>query len=96
MARVESRLSTGPKGTISFACGVDARVDARVPLAPRVKQAFSAATATGSVLSSSSQVMATYRPRRTFERGSVVNHILDEDGRTDYARKSEDGNTRKE
>lgn len=52
--------------------------------------------ASGSVLSSSSQVMATYRPRRTFERGLVVNHILDKDGRTDYARKSEDGNTRKE
>jgi hypothetical protein len=26
----------------------------------------------------------------------VVNHIVDEDGRPDYARKSEDGNTREE
>jgi hypothetical protein len=25
-----------------------------------------------------------------------VNHIVDEDARTDYTRKSEDGNTRKE
>ena len=25
----------------------------------------------------------------------MVNHVVDEDGRTDYARKSEDGNTRK-
>src|SRR5580693_9326463 len=34
--------------------------------------------------------------RRTFGRGLVVNHVVNEDGRTDYARKSEDGNTRKE
>ena len=25
----------------------------------------------------------------------MVNHVVDEDGRTDYARESEDGNTRK-
>jgi hypothetical protein len=80
-----------------LACGVDGRVDTRVPLAPPSQAGFLRGDrVTGSVLSSSLQLMATYRPRRTFERGLVVNHILDEDGRTDYARKSEDGNTRKE
>ena len=92
-----SCASACPVDRFSLACGVDGRVDARVPLAPPSQAGFLRGDrVTGSVLSSSLQLMATYRPRRTFERGLVVNHILDEDGRTDYARKSEDGNTRKE